>query len=378
MWPRAGREPVDLPPATTSRDAVASVLSNGRSPAARSTGDTMTAPSIAAPNGRTGRTGRTRRALGVLAGLVLGATLLAAPAVAATTDIKPATLEKGDAGYAPHVDGDTLRVADLRFDFHGRRVVFLGYGPDQHWVVGVYRDGEPASNRVISVDNQDERTTLLRGVPVTDLRLGTDGEQLFRSKYLPRRQRTLVHVWQTGNGDHSVRRFRGFADVLDAFDGTVVLGATTPDRTVGWDMAADTTTRISDHAGYRASIRQDRLAAMTGDPYDGGCSVVSTLTDPETRLWRSCRQAVVAFSPSGSRAVTTYLLADGLGPGSYEMHEIDGTRLQRFTAYVFGEVTWEADELLLLHTYGEKKSAWVRCDDTAACERTSRLRDTDF
>lgn len=329
------------------------------------------------------KTRRLRATVLAAAGLLAMAAAVAGPtatAAAPTTEIKPATLEKGDAGYVPHVEGDGLVVADSRYDFDGREVRFLGYSGKRlnHYMVGVYRGGKPRSHRVIEVTPDNERRTVLRGVSVPELVLSSDGDQLFRSVYRPGDRETVVRAWSTATGRVVASpTFRGYADVLDAFDGTAVVGATMPDRTFSWKVASGVTERIVDRNGYEADVRHNRLASLTGDPYQGGCSVVSTITQPRQRLWRSCDQAVVRFSPSGDRVVTTDLLADGLGPGQYQLRETTGKLLHRFETYYFGLVWWEADEVLLMDAHGKKKSSWVRCEETGACERAGRLRRTD-
>ena len=64
----------------------------------------------------------------------------------------------------------------------------------------------------------------------------------------------------------------------------------------------------------RPTSRSDRLAVLTDDPYDGGCSVVSTLSDPAAVLSESCTERVTDFSPDGRRLALVDLLTDGLGP----------------------------------------------------------------
>lgn len=323
---------------------------------------------------------RLRATAVALTGL-LGLAMIAAPppatAAAPTTDIRPAALDKGDPGYVPHVDGDGLLVGDSRYDFAGREVHFLGYRGSRY-VVGTYRPGRPRTHRVVAVRYDNHRRILLEGVSVPELTLSADGDHLFRSTYRPGRQRTTVRAWSTATGEVVASpSFRGYADVLDAFDGVAVLGATRPARTFSWKVASGATKRISGRQGYAADVRHDRLASLTADPWQDGCSVVSTIADPRERLWRSCRQAVVEFSPGAGRVVTTDLRADGLGPGQYQLREVTGEHLRTFTAHYFGRVWWEADEVLLMHAHGKRKHAWVRCDETGDCERTSRLRRTD-
>ena len=294
-------------------------------------------------------------------------------------DTMPPPLVRGDAGDLPRVGGDPGVDGARRYRFEDREVVFLGYGGRQldEYVVGVYAQGRPASHRVVRVTPADDRTVVLEGVSVNEIVLSADGEQLYRPSYRTGSKTSVVKVWNGEDGtlEHT-RRFSGYVDVLDAFEGRAVLSSSSPLRTFWWDTADDSTQRIADRNGYEADIRSNRLAAVNGDPYQGGCSIVSTLTRPAQRLWKSCHQAVASFSPSGDRIVTTHLLADGLGPVEYQLREVGGRHVRTFTTYYFGHALWEADEVLLLLAHGKEKSAWVRCDEGGDCERTSRLRKT--
>ena len=55
--------------------------------------------------------------------------------------------------------------------------------------------------------------------------------------------------------------------------------------------------------------------------------VLSRLSDPRARLWKSCTERVAAFSPDGKRMATMHILSDGIGPGEVQEREIDGTLL---------------------------------------------------
>ena len=115
---------------------------------------------------------------------------------------------------------------------------------------------------------------------------------------------------------------------------------------------------------------------LTDDPYDGGCSVVSTLSDPAAVLSESCTERVTDFSPDGRRLALVDLLTDGLGPNRVTVRTAGGRRVATYDApFFFGLVQWETSEALLLQTNGTRRSALVRCA-RAACERASRLRST--
>lgn len=313
--------------------------------------------------------------LAALAGLAA----LAAPAAAAdaTTQIRPGTLSRGPAGTVPHVYGSDLIDGDRHFSFAGREVVFLGKSGDDY-LVGTWRQGSTTSEKVVRVTPDGLRTTVLKGVEPSSISLSRDGDRLIRSRYLDRTKQSQVKAWSSADGTPVAQRtFAGYISVLDADGSKMVLSGSLPSRTFWWSTGSNSTTRISTLTGYEASIPADRLAVLTGDPYQGGCSVVSTLSDPGTRIWRSCEQAVMEFSPSGSRVTTVHILTDGLGPGVVELHKVGGTLLHRWSTYYFGQVLFESGDTMLMLAHGKTKTAWVRCTG-ADCERTSKLTDTQL
>lgn len=313
-------------------------------------------------------------AIASLAALTL-AVGLASPASAATTEIQPGKLQRGENGAVPHVDGRALVDGDRRFTFVDRELRYLGRSGEDY-VVGVWKQGSPRTQKVVRVSPAGERTPVLRRVPVSEISLSQDGEQLVRPRYFYQRKETKVLVWSAHDGSATTTRvFRGYVHDLDADGGRMVLSGSMPARTFWWNTANDATRRISQRTGYAADIRADRLAVLTGDPYQGGCSILSTLAAPDRSLWRSCDQAVTGFSPSGTRVTTVYLQSDGLGPGTVEVHRTHGKLVDRYSTYFFGEVYWESADTLLMLAHGKTKSAWVRCTG-AVCERTSRLRDS--
>jgi hypothetical protein len=116
------------------------------------------------------------------------------------------------------------------------------------------------------------------------------------------------------------------------------------------------------------------LATYTGDPYDGGCSVLRTLSEPREVLTRSCSERVHAVAPSGRRVATVHILSDGLGPRQVNVRGDHGRLRARYqVAGWFGQVEFETNKALLLESTGRHKQALVRCDG-ADCERATRLR----
>jgi hypothetical protein len=113
------------------------------------------------------------------------------------------------------------------------------------------------------------------------------------------------------------------------------------------------------------------LATFDGDPYDGGCTLVTSLARPTTRLWRSCQERVDAFSPDGKRVATVAKLTDGRGPNRVTTRSVRGNLLTTYrVSGHFGLMPWESDKALLLATFGQDKAAVVRCTGSTCVRAT--------
>lgn len=300
---------------------------------------------------------------------------LAAPAsaVVETTTIRLGELERGADATVPHLEGKTLVDGDLRITFSAGQVRFLGVSGDDYVVATSTADGT-SKRKVLRVTPADERTVIFRGAPVWALTLSGDGLDILRVRTLAQEEQTRVTVRSASDGSVvATRDFRGYASVLDAEDGRAVLGSWEPNRAFRWNWQSDNTRRLADDVGYRADIGTDRLAVFTKNPHLGGCSVVTTISDPDTPVWESCRQAVWGFAPGGTRMATIHKLTDGLGPGQVQLRKSGGKLLARYEAYVFSDVLWESDTSLLLETHSKKRVGLVRCV-VADCELASDLR----
>lgn len=162
--------------------------------------------------------------------------------------------------------------------------------------------------------------------------------------------------------------------MLDADESRAVLTGTSPDRTLWWNYRSGATKRIVKRGGGTADIQADRLATLTGDPYEGGCTVVTKLSRPRAVLWRSCEDIPIAFSPSGRRMATVDLRADGLGPGEVTARRTKGGKtLATYQTYWFSSITWESNQALVMDANAKKRAATVRCE-VDDCERASGLR----
>lgn len=302
--------------------------------------------------------------------IALGAALVAlvaAPAVAATPtiDIKPAQLERGEDSTVPRMVGHrTIVDGETRIELD-EPAYLLGTSGEEY-VVASY----PHVLRV-SADGSTEQVT--RYASAGDPWLSGDGEDLLISRIV--QGRTMIRVVDTATGEAVSRgRFSGYVGVLDAAGGRAVVTGTSPDRTFWWNYRSGAVRPIVKRAGGTADISSDRLATLTGDPYEGGCTVVSRLSRPRVVLWRSCEDIPIAFSPSGKKMVTVFLLSDGLGPGEITARQTRGGRkIATYMSYFFGPITWETNRALLVEAHTKTRVTVVRCE-VADCERASATR----
>ncbi len=133
-----------------------------------------------------------------------------------------------------------------------------------------------------------------------------------------------------------------------------------------------------DKLGYFADLSSDRFAFFTKEPNRGGCSVLTHISSPADRVWRSCHERIETTNADGSRIATVHILSDRMGPNRFIVRTATGGKLATYnTAGYFGLAQFEDKYDLLLDTTGQKNAATVRCD-LGSCERASDLRDAEF
>ena len=316
------------------------------------------------------RTTRALLALALTAGLA--GTLLTPASAAAPEDLLLGELSRGAAPTVPHVEGDVLVDGTLRLDLPKRVGRYLGRQGDDYLLWVYARIDGP--DRIVRLSPDGSREVVVEGRSLYDATLSEDGSSM-ASSLTSSSRRTTVKVYDliTGALTHK-RTVPGYGGVLDYDGDRVAIGLNNPWETVVWTTDTDSVFLVVGRGGSRADLSLDLLATVTKDPYRGGCTVVTTFSDPATELWRSCRERVEDFSTDGSRIATVDLLADGLGPGRVWLRRTGGRLLEQYDApYHFGTVGFEDATDLLMNTYGRTKSAIVRCDG-ATCERASRIR----
>lgn len=315
-----------------------------------------------------------KKTIGALcAATLLGTLATAAPTATAAgqvVKIKLRALDRGPDIRIPHLEGRTLVDGDIRVRVRGTQRYLLGKAGDGY-VLQVLRKDDYQLVRVAPASNQ---RVLTEGSPGESV-LSDDGTTVAVIDKISRR--TSIEIRSAVDGEVIASRsgFRGYPNLVD-LDGDHLVVASFENGAVDWNWRADTIDKITKKPLYEADLSSDRLAYFTDDPYNGGCTVVTTLTRPRKELWRSCREAVLEFSPNGQRIVTTHKLSDGIGPSQVWERKVGGRLLASYTAGAyFGHISWENNADLLLDAYNRMHGSTVRCSE-GACERASKVRAT--
>lgn len=312
---------------------------------------------------------RSRLATALSTALVGGA-LLVPPAGAAvpTVDLQPEQLTRGADIAIPHIDQGDFVDGARRVELPGTVARVIGKAGDA-WLVGTSNVDRNRNRRVVRVEADNTVVTILRNIEESTAILSADGSTLAFQQFVNMGRKVITHVASATDGAALAEKGPGGqVRVLDVSDKQVLLASGT--RVFRWRFLADRTkTVVKKFAGF-ADFEHDLLEFFTRDPYNGGCAKLVRLSDPTTRLWRSCDDRIQEVSPDGSQLVTTDLLADGLGPGRFTLREIDGTELATYTTGWFDGLEWESADTLLLGVNGRKLSATVRCTLTA-CENAT-------
>lgn len=315
------------------------------------------------------------RTLAVVATGTLAATLVATPASAVPTQtLNPSKLPRGADVTIPHVEGKTVVDGAVRIVVKAANVRLLGKSGTAYIIGTSDRNG--SGGRVLRLQANGTATDLGR-TSVYETVLSGDGQTVASSRSTGG-GKTVVKARSATTGVVVAKQsFAGYQNVLDAQGTKVVVGGFEKTGTQLWDTATDTVTVVSRRVGYQADLSLDLLASFTKDPYDGGCTVLSSITKPGKRLWQSCADAIAGFSTDGSHLATVDILSDGLGPSAVTVRTIPGQPVGNYKVNRgwFGELVFESPNVLLLETSGPHKTATIRCT-AATCERASDLTKT--
>lgn len=312
------------------------------------------------------------RALALAVAATLFGTALMAPVqAAAPVELQPEDLDRGSDVAIAHIEDGDLVDGDRTVDVGGDRAYLLGRAGNA-WLVGTSDENGGGKFRIVRVRPDDTTTVIKRGISFYELKLSENG-RYFVHAGRGSRKAIPIRVFSARTGKlKSERDFANYPTVL-GMDGPRVLLSTWVSGDTGitaWDTASGALSRISKRPANLIDIGNDLLASYTKDPYEGGCMVVSRLSAPGTRLWRSCTDRVAAFSPDGDRMATIGILSDGIGPGVVNEREIDGTLLSNYSTGWFGRIGFESNTFLLLEINGDTRASTVRCRE-GSCENVT-------
>ena len=299
---------------------------------------------------------RLRRTLG--AALVLPL-VLAAPASAATTVVRPGSLARGPVTGLLHTEGGTIVDGATRVAVDAPGVSVLGRAG--HDYVVATRDANGASTAVVRVTPDGSTTTLARRFD--DAMLSEDGTRLVVAATGTTAGSEVLRVLSTEDGTVLGRRTSTrWQQVVEHGNRRVLLSQSdrSGNRTYWWNPVTGRTTLVARQAAGPADIGADRLELYTKDPYDGGCARVVRLSKPSEELWRSCREGVVTFSPDGQRMFTTFILSDGPGPGEWWLRGAHGGEVAHYSARRVGHLVFEGGHRPLMQVAGAEVAAMVR------------------
>ncbi|MXG88000.1 hypothetical protein [Nocardioides flavescens] len=292
---------------------------------------------------------------------------------AAPTTVDPKTLPEGPAPAVAHLEGQRLNVlvdGALRVPLRAQAVLLLGESGTGH-VVGLSK--RTGATSLVRVEADGSKLELSDGDPWSSV-LSSDGTRVVSYEW--KRGRSVLSVLDATTGAVTARRvFRSFVTPLDVTGDRVVLGGW--DRrtrgTLAWDLTTGDLTRLSDRIAYRADAQHDLLVSYTRDPYDEGCTVVSRLSDPGAKLWRSCDSTVSDISTDGTHLATYDILSDGIGPNQVQVRTVTGAVTGTYRVAhrgYFGALEFEDGDTLLAEASSRRATATVRCTD-AVCERAT-------
>ena len=312
------------------------------------------------------------RALALAATATLFGTALMAPAqAAAPVELQPEDLDRGADISIPHIQDGDFVDGDRTVDVGGSRAYLLGKA-GKAWLVGTSDENGGGKFRIVRVRPDDTTTVLKRGISFYELKLSENG-RYFVHAGRGSRKAIPIRVFSSRTGKlKSERDFANYPTVL-GMDGPRVLLSTWVTGDTGitsWDTTSGALTKISRRPANLIDIGNDLLASYTKDPYEGGCVVLSRLSSPRTRWWKSCTDRVAAFSPDGERMATIGILSDGIGPGVVKERKIDGTMISDYSTGWFGRIGFENDTDLLLDVNGDTRAATVRCSE-GSCENAT-------
>jgi hypothetical protein len=310
--------------------------------------------------------------------LALAAPLLAAaPSDAAPADveIKPGKLSRGPDIAGAHLEGKTVVDGDVRVKLQAPRVLL--YGKWNDFYIVATGDREWGNVKLLRVSATGVTKRLARFIDPFNTELDSDGGQVAYSLG-DSTQKPQIEVYDLQlNQPVALNAFASLPTLLEFDEGLVVASFFSfKVKTITWDTVADVTLKVNSKVSNYASKAHDLLGFFSKDPFNGGCQVLTHLSDPTDVLWTNCDERIEAVSPDGKRVATIALLSDGIGPADVMVRKIGGAPVAHYSINGwFGRIWWETPTKLLMESNGKTQSATVRCK-VEVCNRATDLAPT--
>lgn len=175
----------------------------------------------------------------------------------------------------------------------------------------------------------------------------------------------------------TTRHFPGYSEMIDAAGSRVLVQTEDPSLTAYWFPFKNRVRVLPgvQAISYQGDAKHGLLSVVVADEYR--CAGLVQTKHPDDLLWGDCEGVAVAFSPDGTKAVTTRgnkdfettriqvrLVADGSLLHSYDVDGLDPDPLH-----------WDGDDHIAFVVHPKGSTAAVRCDLTGVCERVTEIVD---
>lgn len=284
--------------------------------------------------------------------------LAPATAVAAATDLDPASLPRGTDLGRPYLEGTTLVDGALRIALDVRRPVLVAPARSGYVVADrsrgtaslVGRDG--SSRRLPGAD--EDTVVSPDGRFYSQAGLVSDGETEVVVRRTRDGARLASHVFRSWV-DANVGRFVSPVDIW----GRRMLLSGSGGRVMVWSWPRDRVATVRQDRWHLqvGSIRDDVAAGWTAP--GRRCTVVAPLSRPGRVSWRSCGERVLAIAPGGRRMVTTR--SGSATVSAITLRTVDGPVLRRWRGVRIEDVAFESSTTVAFRLVGPTSTSMVRC-----------------
>jgi hypothetical protein len=281
---------------------------------------------------------------------------------AAAADIRPGSLPRGADLTRPYVEGQTIVDGARVVDVPVKRPELIAKVPGGYLVRGSTNIAVQLVDRLGAkrqLPGADERVVVSRdGRLYTTAFLAGDGETVVGVRRISDGKLLASHTFRSWV-DKNIGRF---AHPIDLVGDRMLVGGD-GGRALVWDWRRGTFRDvIGDKWHLEVGSLRDDIAAGWTAPGER-CTFVARLATPHRRMWTSCDERVVAFSPDGRRMLTTDRRVEpAFGRiRLLVLRTVTGRVLARWRAERFTDVVLETGSAVSFRVQGRTSTAMVRC-----------------